>query len=41
MEERKGGLDIPITDGARVGGRGIGLNWETMGKKKGEERWTG
>jgi hypothetical protein len=45
MEERKGGLNIPIKDGARVGGRGIGLNWERyrrspkvrirMGKKRG------
>ena len=28
MEERKGGLDIPIKVGARVGGRGIGPDWE-------------
>jgi len=48
MEERKGGLDIPIKVGARVGGRGIGLDWEryrrspqssnSHGKKKGGGR---
>lgn len=52
MEERKGGLGIPIKVGARVGGRGIGPDWErhrrspqrsnSHGKKRGgEERWTG
>jgi hypothetical protein len=49
MEEWKGGLNIPIEDGARVGGRGerarlgkIEESSNSHGKKKGgrEERWT-